>query len=620
MKNRTKTSPGVVLPGVLAIGSITGFVAIAIISAIANTNTNNASTLTYSSDTDLSFTFNPTLSISLSDTNINIDNLLPGLSSESSPITVSVNSNTPYGYSLFASVGNSTDYNTTSLTHEDSNIGNNAVFTSIATNASLPELNTDNTWGYTYRTHNTNNTDNEGWSNYNGLPLYSTVDNNTSTNNPALLIDTKNPADSTESIDFKIAAKASSTQASGTYNNIINFYAVGEVKPLPLLYDEVAKMNKGTQTAADLQEFITAPTSTDYREDTSNSGVYEYASTTFGESSDANNNYKIYYYRGILEPRRDPGEEEEEEQIGSPNSAATYPNYVKLENDTCWRIVRTTGSGGIKMIYNSTWDAENGVCEGDSFTRLSFANPSGSRQYGNWYNNASLVGYTHNKSIIDKTFDIDVNTVFGNNSNYDINSTNSKIKDYIEDTWYADNMINYTNMLEPSAGYCNDRSSFSSSHLVADMVMPFVSSMSVSGQRIYFGSHERNRYSGSSLTLNCPRGNIDLYTTGSATDGNKQLKYPVALLTADEAVLAGTENGTYYRYLGNLSLNYWLLSPSRRDGASRMFLIDSSGVLTDTNFSISSELVVRPTISLKSSTGYISGSGTVTDPWVVPAQ
>ena len=204
------------------------------------------SALTYSSDTDISFTFNPTLSISLSNANINIDNLLPGLSSESSPITVHVNSNTPYGYSLFASVGNSTDYNTTSLVHKsndnsnnnssnDNNSSNNnnnstpSTFTSIATNASLPQLDTDNTWGYSF-----SNDNGSTWSNYNGLPLYSTVGNNTSTNNPALLIDTKSPADSTKSIDFKIAAKASSTQASGTYNNVINFYAVG--KPEPPLY------------------------------------------------------------------------------------------------------------------------------------------------------------------------------------------------------------------------------------------------------------------------------------------------------------------------------------------------------------------------------------------------
>ena len=238
MNHKAKIIPSIVLPGILTISGVAGIIAIA--------TTTTTSALTYSSDTDVSFTFNPTLSISLSNANINIDNLLPGLSSESSPITVHVNSNTPYGYSLFASVGNSTDYNTTSLVHksndnsnnnssnDSSNINSNnnsipATFTSIATNASLPQLDTDNTWGYSF-----SNDNGTTWSNYNGLPLYSTVGNNTSTNNPALLIDTKSPADSTESIDFKIAAKASSTQASGTYNNVINFYAVGKPEPVDL--------------------------------------------------------------------------------------------------------------------------------------------------------------------------------------------------------------------------------------------------------------------------------------------------------------------------------------------------------------------------------------------------
>lgn len=192
--------------------------------------TKNTSALTYSGAANVSFTFNPILSISLSNTNINIDNLLPGLSSESSPITVSVGSNTSYGYSLFASVGNSTDYDTTDLIHEDNNTGNNAVFTSIATDASLPQLTTDNTWGYSLSSDN-----GVTWSNYNGLPLYSTVGNNTSTNNPALLIDTKEPAASTKSVNFRIAAKASTTQPSGSYGNVINFYAVGKPKPMEII-------------------------------------------------------------------------------------------------------------------------------------------------------------------------------------------------------------------------------------------------------------------------------------------------------------------------------------------------------------------------------------------------
>ena len=35
-----------------------------------------------------------------------------------------------------------------------------------------------------------------------------------------------------------------------------------------------------------------------------------------------------------------------------------------------------------------------------------------------------------------------------------------EIKDYIENTWYANNMTDYTSMLESSAGYCNDRTTY----------------------------------------------------------------------------------------------------------------------------------------------------------------
>ena len=260
MNHKAKIIPNIVLPGILTISGVAGIIAIA--------TATTTSALTYSSDTDVSFTFNPTLSISLSNANINIDNLLPGLSSESSPITVHVNSNTPYGYSLFASVGNSTDYNTTSLVHksndnsnnnssnDNNNSNNNSIpstFTSIATNASLPQLDTDNTWGYSF-----SNDNGSTWSNYNGLPLYSTVGNNTSINNPALLIDTKSPADSTESIDFKIAAKASSTQASGTYNNVINFYAVGKPYTPPSINDFTYMQDFATLSEADKQALLTA--------------------------------------------------------------------------------------------------------------------------------------------------------------------------------------------------------------------------------------------------------------------------------------------------------------------------------------------------------------------------
>ena len=181
------------------------------------------SALSYQNSTDVSFTFDPILSISVSPDFITIPTIAPGTTATSNIITVNVSTNTAYGYSLLASVGNNTQYDTSDLIHSDSTI--DSTFTSISPTASLSSLTDDNTWGYSTSLDNGST-----WSTYHGLPLYSTVDNNTSTTSPALLIDTTSPADS-KSISFRIAARASSTQPSGTYSNVINFYAVGKPEP-----------------------------------------------------------------------------------------------------------------------------------------------------------------------------------------------------------------------------------------------------------------------------------------------------------------------------------------------------------------------------------------------------
>ncbi len=200
-----------------------------------SSNSSNVSALTYSTEQDISFTFAPSLSITLSDTDLVIDTLAPGNTAESNTITVSVASNTPYGYALYADVGSndteSTYYNTSDLIRDD-NV--DATFTSIATNASLPALTTDNTWGYSTSLDNGTT-----WSTYNGLPTATSTDGSTSTNNPAILIDTKLPADS-KSVALRVAARASTTQASGTYGNVINFYAVGKPYTPPFIQDTAA--------------------------------------------------------------------------------------------------------------------------------------------------------------------------------------------------------------------------------------------------------------------------------------------------------------------------------------------------------------------------------------------
>jgi len=192
------------------------------------------SALTYSQDIGVSFTFDSVLQVSLSSSDITIANLAPGTAADSNVVTVNVLTNNLYGYTLNASVGNST-YNTRNLVN--SNSSETANFASldysatptIATNTSF----SPNTWGYSYSTNNGST-----WANYNGLPLYS------DTSNIATLRSANGPVGSTsgDNVQFKIAAKADVAQTAGEYNNVINFTLVAKPAPVTL---EMAYANAG---------------------------------------------------------------------------------------------------------------------------------------------------------------------------------------------------------------------------------------------------------------------------------------------------------------------------------------------------------------------------------------
>ena len=182
---------------------------VSIITMLSFANIINTSALSYQTETNINFTFNPTLSINISHSDLVIDNLAPGTTGDSNTINVSVATNAAYGYTLSAIMNG----NNNNLTHTN---GTN-IFSSIATDASLSSLTTDNTWGYSYKLSNDTN-----WNNYSGLSTETSktlVDSNDQTAIP---------------IDFKIGAKASSTQPSGTYTGTINFTAVTKPTPITL--------------------------------------------------------------------------------------------------------------------------------------------------------------------------------------------------------------------------------------------------------------------------------------------------------------------------------------------------------------------------------------------------
>ena len=181
--------------------------------------TGMTSALTYQQEIGVNFTFNQSLGITLSTDDLHIYNLAPGSASDSNVIDVRVLTNSINGYTLNATVGNNTTYNTRDLKHSNSNINN--PFTSIDfTNSPTITTNTDlasDKWAFSFSLDNGTN-----WSNYNGLPLYS------DTTNIATLKTSSGPSVDVngDDIKFKIAAKASDSKPSGDYHNVINFNVV----------------------------------------------------------------------------------------------------------------------------------------------------------------------------------------------------------------------------------------------------------------------------------------------------------------------------------------------------------------------------------------------------------
>ncbi len=302
------------------------------------------------------------------------------------------------------------------------------------------------------------------------------------------------------------------------------------------LYTEIAK----SAVLDNIQsKFVTATTGIDFGQissDTNGKGVYTLNST----KDDA---YPVHYYRG-----------------------AVTNNNVKFAG-LCWKIVRTTSTGGVKLIYNGSTDA-NGYC----------TNTTGDEtQIGTSKFNETGI-------IFEEPADYMVN-----------NTTDSAIKGVI-DTWYQANMTEFTNKLEDTV-WCNDRSSSGGSYPE-------------------FGAFDRV-YTTHHPSLTCAN-DEDKFTVDTK-NGNGLLTYPVALLTADEVMLAGglgnTTNSSYYLYTNQ---RWWTLSPSYgdlREALIMIFGVLDSSILGDEYYG--NESGVRPSVSLAPNTKFTSGDGTMNNPYII---
>ncbi|MBR2709508.1 hypothetical protein IKE72_00280 [Candidatus Saccharibacteria bacterium] len=192
-----------------------------------------SSALSYQSTIKPQFTINDTLTVTVSSADIYINDLAPGQSDISNIIDITVRTNNAYGYTLTSTAGNGDTYKDTNLTNT---LDGTKTFTSLATTDSIasPTSFDDSEWGYSF------STDAQAtWSNYSGLPYYG------NTGATLLAKDTQSAATG-DVVNFKIAAKSSSVQTAGTYNNVINFMATGN--PIPVTLFNISTMQEMTSS------------------------------------------------------------------------------------------------------------------------------------------------------------------------------------------------------------------------------------------------------------------------------------------------------------------------------------------------------------------------------------
>lgn len=259
-------------------------------------------------------------------------------------------------------------------------------------------------------------------------------------------------------------------------------------------------------------------------------------------------------------------------------------NWVKFGKDSTgtdmyWRIMRINGDGSIRMIYTGTTaptEKTKVVMTGEG------------TQIGNYRLTDSIVG-------------LPGTTIMGymyTNKEQHGNSTSSNIKTKIED-WYAETTLKDNPLVSQNQIFCNDRSASSTQ----------TEAWTPTGEFYYgaYGRLEKNK----TPILTCPT-ESDKFTSKNSTIGNKALTYPVGLLTADEASMAGglyvltkPENTNFYLYTNQ---TYWLGSPEHQSSKNYNFIVRSTGIIYHETETFSSS-GVRPVISLSPSVK-LSGNGT----------
>ena len=265
-------------------------------------------------------------------------------------------------------------------------------------------------------------------------------------------------------------------------------------------------------------------------------------------------------------------------------------NFVRFDS-YCWRIVRTNEDGSIRLIYGGTPNNQGNCPQSGSTASIgnSVYNNYGTNTYDNAY-----MGYMYGAR--------------GQNSYAAThrNSTNSTIKTTV-DNWYNNNLSDSASYLADYR-FCNDRELATGNGYGTN-------ASEYAPQVRFYGN--QNSGNPQTPTLKCNQAN-DQFSVDAA-NGNGALTYPIGLLTADEADLAGAPYATSgtntdsYLYTNS---NWWLMSPG--DVYNRgiyVYEIANTGLMR--LYTTSQSIGTRPVINLLPTVTVSGGTGTYNNPYVV---
>ncbi len=336
-----------------------------------------------------------------------------------------------------------------------------------------------------------------------------------------------------------------------------------------LLYDTIKVQSKGLDTANGINYNAISSS-------TNGEGVYETTNTDSGNP--------VYFYRGNIS-----------------NNNVIYAGF-------CWQILRTTETGGIKILYNGV--SSNGTCSkptGDGIGSTTF-NPAS--------NDNAYAGYMYGST--------------GSNlAGTHANNNDSLLKKKI-DAWYEANIKNtsYAGMLEDTV-WCNDRSIPTNKSNWTSGASNFNQLGYGTNKTLYgFAVRAGSYASVTSPTLKCANAS-DRFTV-STSKGNGKLNYPVATITGDEVVYAGATGGKYNGSSGTSPANsnyfltnangsaVWMMTPTLYNSYLQGSVLYGNGAISSywTNVGTRS-MGVRPAVSLSGDVTISEGDGTFAKPYVV---